>query len=412
MLFGSGARAPTISLVLVIVVAEIMSAAMILPALPALVEQLAGSNARAGVVNGWFVAIVAAMQFLISPLVGSLSDRFGRRPLLLISIGALPIDFILMALAPGLWWIAAGRMITGITSSVYLLFAYMADITPPERRARGFGLIGASFSFSFIFGPLIGGSLVELAPRAPFWAAAILAASGFFYVLFIVPESLAPEKRMAFSWQRANPIGSVGLIRSHVDLPKLAIISFFLNFIQPFFQTVLVLYTGYRYGWQGIAIGGMFALIGISGILVQGVFVGRVAQRLGDQRTLILGLMFGVIGLTAMGLASTGAMFALGLVIYSLFGLAVPTIHSLMSRCVTESEQGQIQGANNSITAAAGVVAPLLFGFIYSQTVGDNAIAAVPGAAFLVAATILILSAGVGLSLHRSSQLRVATTDA
>jgi multidrug resistance protein len=203
---------PAIAFIFVTAVLDVMAMGIVIPVLPALVEEFTGSNASAGIYNGLFVTLWAGMQFVFSPIIGSLSDRFGRRPVILISAAGLAADFALMALAPNLWWLAAARILGGITSSSFTtVFAYMADITEPEKRARAYGLIGAAFSAGFVAGPLIGGVLGEFGPRIPFWAAAGLSSLAFLYGLFVLPESLSPDKRMAFSWRRANPFGALRL---------------------------------------------------------------------------------------------------------------------------------------------------------------------------------------------------------
>ena len=247
---------PAIAFIFVTAVLDVMAVGIIIPVLPVLIQEFTGSNAQAGIYNGLFVALWAAMQFVFSPIIGSLSDRYGRRPVILISCAGLAADFVLMAVAPNLWWLAIGRILGGITSSSFTtVFAYMADITAPEQRARGYGLIGAAFSAGFVAGPLLGGFLGEISPRAPFWAAAALSGVAFLYGWLILPESLAPEKRMAFSWRRANPFGALKLLRSHPELTGLSIVNFLLYFAHHVFSAVFVLYAAYRYGWGAFEVG-------------------------------------------------------------------------------------------------------------------------------------------------------------
>src|SRR5690606_19876894 len=212
----------SLAFIFVTAVLDIVAMGIVIPVLPGLIEDFVGSNARAGIINGVFVALWAAMQFVCSPIIGSLSDQYGRRPVILISCAGLSIDYVLMALAPDLWWLALGRIIAGITSSSFTtIYAYMADITEPAKRARAYGLIGAAFSGGFVLGPVLGGFLGEFGPRVPFWFAAGLSGVAFLYGLFILPESLAPEKRMKFSWARANPAGALILLRRHTELSGL-----------------------------------------------------------------------------------------------------------------------------------------------------------------------------------------------
>ncbi|WP_311266729.1 TCR/Tet family MFS transporter [Sphingobium sp. WCS2017Hpa-17] len=398
-------RTAAILFILITALLDVMSMGIVIPVLPQLIETLSGSDAAAGMWNGLFVALWAGMQFVCSPLIGSLSDRFGRRPVILISVAGLALDYVLMALAPNLWWLALGRILAGVTSSSFTsTFAYMADITPPEGRAKGYGLIGAAFSAGFVAGPLLGGVLGEISHRAPFWAAAILSGLAFLYGLFVLPESLAPEKRMAFSWRRANPFGAMKLLQSHPELSSLAVGNFLLYFAHHIFSAIFVLYAGDRYGWGAWQVGSLLALVGLLDMGVQGLLVGPVVKRLGDRTTMVVGLCFGAVGIASMGLASTAMLFVAAIFPNALWGLAMPTIQSLMTRHVSESEQGQLQGANNSVGAIAGVISPLFFGAIYSLSVGPRPTLPYIGSAFLIAAAILAGAALIGWRAGRQFQ--------
>ncbi|MEG1453375.1 MFS transporter, partial [Brevundimonas sp.] len=243
-------RKSAIGFILVAAVLDVMAMGIVIPVLPHLIEEFVGSNARAGLLNGLFVALWAGMQFLASPVIGSLSDQYGRRPVILISCAGLAADYVLMALAPNLWWLALGRILAGITSSSFTtIYAYMADVTSPEERARGYGLIGAAFSFGFVLGPALGGLLGHFGPRVPFWVAAALSGVAFLYGLLVLPESLPVEKRMAFSWRRANPVGAMILLKRHFELVGLAMVNFLLYFAHHVFSAVFVLYAGFKFGW-------------------------------------------------------------------------------------------------------------------------------------------------------------------
>jgi len=388
---------PAIAFILVTAFIDVMAMGIVIPVLPTLIEQFTGSNAKAGIYTGLFVALWAGMQFLFSPLIGSLSDRYGRRPVILISAAGLAADFALMALAPNLWWLAVGRILGGITSSSFTAaFAYMADITAPAQRSRAYGLIGAAFSAGFVAGPLVGGLLGEWGPRIPFWAAAALGGLAFVYGLVVLPESLKPEIRTAFSWARANPFGALRLLRSHPELSGLAWVNFLLYFAHHVFSAVFVLYVGYRFGWTLWQVGLALALWGILDVIVQALLVGPVVKRLGDSATMVFGLAGGALGLAALGLAPTGTAFAFAIILSALWGLAMPTLQSLMTQRVSESEQGQLQGANMSVASLAGIVSPLFFGWIYSLSVGVGRPLPHPGAAFLVAAAVLLAAALLG----------------
>ncbi|MBH2000399.1 MAG: TCR/Tet family MFS transporter, partial [Sphingomonadaceae bacterium] len=395
-------RNAAIAFILVTAWLDVMSMGIIIPVLPQLIEQLSGSTSAAGLWNGLFIALWAGMQFLCSPVIGSLSDRFGRRPVILVSVCGLALDYVLMALAPNLWWLALGRILAGITSSSFTsVFAYMADITPPEGRAKGYGLIGAAFSGGFVAGPLIGGVLGEISLRAPFWAAAGLSGLAFLYGLVVLPESLPREKRMAFSWGRANPFGALRLLRSHPELSSLSVVNFLLYFAHHLFSAVFVLYAGDRYGWGAWQVGSLLALVGLLDMGVQGLLVGPVVKRLGDRATMVTGLAFGAVGILAMGLAPTGWLFVAAMLPNALWGLAMPTIQSLMTRRVSESEQGQLQGANNSVGAIAGIVSPLFFGAIYALSVGPRPTLPFIGSAFVMAALVLAGAALLGWAAGR-----------
>ena len=394
-----------LAFIFVTAVLDIVAMGIIIPVLPGLIEDFVGSNARAGVINGVFVALWAGMQFICSPIIGSLSDQYGRRPVILISCAGLAVDYVLMAVAPDLWWLALGRIIAGITSSSFTtIYAYMADITPPEKRARAYGLIGAAFSGGFVLGPVLGGFLGEFGPRVPFWFAAGLSGVAFLYGLFVLPESLPVEKRMRFSWARANPVGALILLRRHTELSGLAVVNFLLYFAHHVFSAVFVLYAALRYGWGPGEVGLLLAMVGVLDMIVQGVLVGPVVKRFGDRATMVFGLFGGTVGIAAMGWAPDGLWFVLAMLPNALWGLAMPTLQSLMTRRVGEDEQGQLQGANMSVASIAGVLSPLFFGWVYSISAGPEAPVPHPGLAFFLAAAVLLLAALIGWSVGRRAE--------
>lgn len=398
-------RKAVIAFIFVTAVLDIVAMGIIIPVFPVLIEEFTGSNAEAGWINGVFVALWAGMQFVASPVIGSLSDRYGRRPVILLSCIGLAADYVLMALAPNLWWLALGRIIAGITSSSFTtVFAYMADITPPEGRARGYGLIGAAFSGGFVLGPLLGGFLGEISPRAPFWFAAGLSGVAFLYGLLILPESLKPENRMAFSWSRANPFGAMKLLASHPELSGLAVVNFLLYFAHHVFSAVFVLYAGYRYGWGPWQVGALLALVGILDMCVQGLLVGPAVKRFGDRAVMVFGLFGGAVGIAWMGLAPDTLTFTLAMFPNALWGLAMPTIQSLMTQRVSESEQGQLQGANMSVGSIAGIASPIFFGAVYAFTLRPDSWLPYPGASFLIAALVLLAGALIGLVVARRAE--------
>lgn len=399
------ARRAALAFIFVTAVLDIVAMGIVIPVLPHLIEEFVGSNARAGLLNGVFVALWAGAQFLASPVIGSLSDQYGRRPVILISCAGLAVDYALMALAPNLWWLAVGRLIAGVTSSSFTtIYAYMADITEPAKRARAYGLIGAAFSGGFVLGPVMGGFLGEFGPRVPFWVAGALSGVAFLYGLFILPESLPVERRMKFSWRRANPVGAMMLLKRHAELAGLAVVNFLLYFAHHVFSAVFVLYAGLRYGWGPWQVGALLALVGVLDMIVQGVLVGPISKRFGDRATMIVGLFGGTVGIALMGWAPTGVAFIVAMLPNALWGLAMPTLQSLMTRRVGENEQGQLQGANMSVASIAGVLSPLFFGWIYSISTEADSPIHLPGLAFYLAAIVLLMAAGIGWVTARQAE--------
>jgi DHA1 family tetracycline resistance protein-like MFS transporter len=392
-------RRAALAFIFVTVMLDMLALGMIIPVLPKLVERFMGGNtAAAAEVFGLFNTVWALMQFLCSPVLGALSDRYGRRPVILLSNVGLGLDYVLMALAPTLGWLFVGRVISGITTaSISTAYAYIADVTPPERRAKAFGLLGAAFGMGFILGPALGGVLGAIEPRLPFWVAAAFSLTNALYGLIVLPESLAPEQRGQFSWRRANPIGSLTLLRSHPELFGLAGANFLVNLSHVVFPSVFVLYAGYRYGWDESMVGLTMAAFGLSSMIVQAGLVGPVVKKFGERRALLIGLLFGTAGLTIFGLASTGTAFLIGLPVMALWGFAGPAAQGLMTRRVSPAEQGQLQGANSSIIGIANLVGPAIFSltFAYAIAVGGEALV---GAPFLLSALMLLVS--VALAWH------------
>lgn len=398
-------RQAAILFILITVMLDVLSFGIIIPVLPKLVEEfLAGDTAQAARIYGLMGTAWALMQFVCSPIQGALSDRFGRRPVVLLSNLGLGLDYIFMALAPDVTWLFVGRVISGIASSSFSTAgAYIADVTPPENRAAGFGMIGAAFGLGFVLGPAVGGMLGAIDPRLPFWGAAATSLVNACYGFFVLPESLPREKRTGFAWKRANPIGSLVLLRSHPELVSLATVAFLGYLAHAVLPSTAVLYEGYRYGWGPSAVGFMLAGAGISAMLVQGVLMRPITARLGERRTLLTGLLCGAIGFSLYGLAPTAWIYCAGIPVMAFWGLAGPATQALMTRRVSASEQGQLQGAIAGLSGIAGLVGPGLFTqtfafFIRSDSVLSTQPSALspsvhlPGAPFLLAALLLLLA--------------------
>ena len=390
---------------------DVMGFGIVIPVLPPLVTSFVGDRAQGAVIWGIFATVWAVMQFVFSPVLGSLSDKFGRRPILILSALGLGLDYIVMALAPTLSWLLVGRIISGITSAGFATAsAYVADVTPSEKRAGAFGMIGVAFGIGFIIGPAIGGVLGNITPRAPFWAAAAMSLTNAGYGLLVLPESLRKENRSRFSWRRANPIGSLGLLRSRPGLAGLATVNF-LNFLA--FQvlpSVFVLYAGYRFGWDAAAVGLALALVGGLNILVQGLLVRPVIARLGELRALLLGLVFGAAGFIMYGLAPNGTLFLAGVVLYAPIGFVGPAVQTLMTKRVGPKEQGLLQGANASIVGLTGVLGPAIFTLIYAFFIGRQAPFQLPGAPFILAALLMLLAASVAIRFGRDEIHRLPSS--
>jgi len=371
---------------------DVLALGIMIPVLPTIVLGfMDGDTAGAAKVFGLFATVWGLMQFLCSPLLGALSDRYGRRPVILISCLGLGLDYIFMAIAPSLTLLFVGRIISGITAAtISTAFAYIADVTPEDGRAKAFGLVGMAFGLGFVLGPAIGGLLGGLDPRLPFWVSAAACLINAAFGWFVLPESLPPERRMAFEWKRANPVGSLNLLRSQRQLLGLATIDFIVNVAHQVLPSVFVLYAAYRYGWDETTVGLTLAFVGICSAIVQGLIVGPAVTWLGPRRALIAGLLFGGLGMVIYGLAPSGPWFWLGVPVMSLWGITGPTIMDMMSRKVSPSEQGQLQGANSSSRSVTGLLGPAIFTATFAWLIHW-----LPGAPFLLAALLLVAAAAV-----------------
>jgi len=376
---------------------------IIVPVLPGLIVSfLKGNTARAAEIYGLFGTVWALMQFIFSPIQGSVSDQLGRRPVILASNLGLGLDYILMALAPNLIWLFVGRVISGITTAnISTAFAYIADITEPEERAKRFGLLGAAFGVGFILGPAIGGILGSVDVRLPFWAAAGFCLTNAAYGFFVLPESLPPERRTSFSWKRANPLGSLALLRSHAGLFGIASANFLSNLAHVVLPSVTVLYMGYRYGWGERTIGLVLAMVGLFSMIVQAGLVGPIVARIGERNALLIGLMFGAAGFAIYGIANSGTLFLAGMPLMAIWGIANPSAQGLMSRRVGEMEQGQLQGANASVQGIANLIGPVIFTQSFAYSIDPAHGIHIPGTPFLIAAAGLVFSAAIAWQATR-----------
>jgi MFS transporter, DHA1 family, tetracycline resistance protein len=390
----SSVRGAAVAFIFVTILLDMLALGLIMPILPKLVESFVDNDtARAARIFGVFGTAWALMQFVFSPILGSLSDRFGRRPVVLLSNFGLGLDYVLMALAPSLIWLFVGRVISGITSaSVSTAFAYIADITPAERRAAVFGKVGAAFGAGFILGPAIGGLLGDIDPRLPFWAAAALSFANTLYGLLILPESLPRDRRAPFRWRSANPIGALHLLLSDRILTGLSVVNFFTQLAHVVLPSTFVLYATYRYGWDSKTVGVTLAMVGICAMLVQGLGIGPIVRVFGERLALLLGLVCGAAGFFIFAIAPTGPLSWLGIPVMSLWGVSGAAIQSLMTKQVAPDQQGQLQGASASVQSISQLLGPFLFTLTFAYFIGATAPMKLPGAPFFLASVLVVIA--------------------
>ncbi len=390
----SPARKAALTFIFVTIMLDVLAIGIIIPVLPKLIEHFTGSTEKAAVWVGIFGTLFAVLQFFFAPILGSVSDRFGRRPVVLLSCLGLGIDYIVMTVAPTLSWLLLGRCVAGIfTASFATAAAYIADVTPPERRAGAYGLVGAAFGMGFILGPAIGGIVGEIGPRVPFALAALLSLVNAAYGYFVLPESLPPERRAAFSWRRANPVGSLRLLQSHRELLGLAGVNLLYWIAHHVLPSVFVLYTGLRYQWTTQTIGLALAGVGVANVIVQGLLVKRIVRRIGERKSLLLGALAGAAGFLIYATATTAAWFCTAIPVFAFIGLFGPSLQGLMTRHVLPTEQGQLQGANGSIMAMAGLIGPGLFSAVFAWFIAPHRGLQFPGAPFLLASVLMLVAA-------------------
>jgi DHA1 family tetracycline resistance protein-like MFS transporter len=387
-------RAGAVAFIFVTILLDMFALGLIMPILPTLIESFVNNDtANAARIFGLFGTAWALMQFFFSPILGGLSDRFGRRPVVLLSNFGLALDYVLMALAPSLTWLFVGRVISGITSaSVSTAFAYIADITLPERRAAVFGKIGVAFGAGFILGPALGGLLGSVEPRLPFWAAAGLSFANALYGLLILPESLPQDRRSPFRWKKANPLGALRLLGSDRILARLSAVNFFAQLAHVVLPSTFVLYATYRYGWDARTVGLTLGMVGICAMAVQGAAIGPIVKRFGERHALLIGLGSGAAGFLIFGIAPNGPLFWVGIPVMALWGVAGAALQALTTRLVAPDQQGQLQGAMSSVQSVSQLVGPFLFTLTFAYFIGAQAPVTLPGAPFLLAAVLLALA--------------------
>jgi MFS transporter, DHA1 family, tetracycline resistance protein len=381
-------RTAGVAFILITLLLDTLGVGVIIPVLPSLIKSfLGGDIGAASEYLGIFVALYAAMQFLFAPILGGLSDRFGRRTVLLSSLLGAALDYLLLAVAPSLWWLLVGRLFAGITGASFsAASAYIADVTPPEKRAQSFGLIGAAFGLGFILGPAVGGLLGSISLRLPFFVAAGLNFFNFLYGLLVLPESLRPEDRRPFTLGRANPLASLQNLGRHPVVLGLTGTVICAQMAQQILQSVWALSSTARFGWTESDIGFSLTVVGVTSAAVQGGLIRRVIPWLGERRALLAGLAISVAGFVAFGLATRGWMMYAMIVPFALGGIAGPAAQALISREVAPSEQGELQGSLASLQSLTAIAGGVLGTQLLAHFSGVGARPEAPGIPFFASA--------------------------
>lgn len=380
------------------VVLDMLALGIMVPVLPKLMIAFeAGDHARAATVTGVFGFFWALMQFVASPILGSLSDRFGRRPVLLLSSLGLGLDYVVMALAPNIEWLFVGRLVSGVTAATFsTASAYISDITPPEKRAGRFGMLGAAFGIGFIVGPAVGGLLGHIDLRLPFWISAAFSLLNTLYGFFVLPESLAAENRRPFTWKLANPISTLSLAYSDRFFLLLFSASFFASLAHESLPSMFVLYTDYRFSWDERTVGLVLGTVGVGSMLVAAGVTRPMVRRLGESKTLLFGAICGGLGFFTYAFSWNPQVFWAGIPLVSLTGVCNPSVQALLSSHFGQDRQGQMQGAISSLRGMAGMIGPILFtqSFHLATSSSPHGVVGLPvGIPYYLAAVLQLLSA-------------------
>lgn len=382
-----------LTFILITVVLDAMGIGLILPVMPELIMEVQGADiSRAALWGGILSMSFAVMQFLFSPMIGNLSDRFGRRPILLVSLVVMALDYLVMAVAGTIWLLLAGRVVGGITAATQsTASAYMADISKPSEKAQNFGLISAMFGVGFILGPVVGGLLAEFGTRAPFYAAAALAALNFVFGYFILPETVTKEKRRQFRWSRANPAGGLKYIGAIPGVGALLIVFFFYQIANMVYPAIWAYYTAAAFGWSPGMIGASLAVYGLSMAITQGVLIRWIIARLGESRTVWFGLIYNAITLSIIAFISEGWLLLAMTPLAALGAVVAPALTGVMSQRASDDQQGELQGVLTSINAVGMITAPIVFTWIFAQFTRAEATLYLPGASYLLATAFMLI---------------------
>ncbi|QDA61757.1 TCR/Tet family MFS transporter [Hymenobacter jejuensis] len=402
----SDKRQAALGFIFVTLLLDVIGFGIIIPVIPKLISQLTGGGmSEAAKYGGWLGFAFASMQFLFSPVLGNLSDQYGRRPVLLFALFGFGLDYLFVAFAPSVGWLFVGRIIAGITGASFTTAsAYIADISPPEKRAQNFGMIGAAFGLGFIIGPVIGGLLGHFGPRVPFLVAAGLTMLNWLYGFFVLPESLATENRRQFEWKRANPVGSLRQLQRYPVIMGMVGSLVLLYIAAHAVQSTWSYFVMYRFNWNEGWVGASLGVVGLLTALVQGLLIRVLNPKLGAKRSVSLGLSLYATGFLLFAFADKSWMMFAFLVPYCLGGIAGPALQSIISTQVPANEQGELQGALTSLVSLTAIVGPPLMTNLFSYFTGPSAPVHFPGAAFLAGAVLTIISVLLAMrSLNRNS---------
>ena len=396
-------RPAALTFIFITLLIDVIGFAIIIPVLPKLIEKLIHGNvSSASRISGLLLVAFSAMQFLFSPLVGNLSDKYGRRPVLLFSLIGFGIDYLFLAFAPTIGWLFVGRIIAGITGASFTTAsAYIADVSTPEKRAQNFGMIGVAFGLGFIIGPVIGGLLGKLDTQYPFYAAAVLAFLNAAYGYFILPESLDKAHRRPLDWKRSNPLGTLLQLKKYPAVLGLAICLFVVYFAGQAVQSVWTFYTIQKFKWDEAMVGYSLGFVGLMIAIVQGGLIRIVIPKLGQQRSIWVGLLFYAVGMLLFAIANQGWMMFAFMVPYALGGIAGPALQGFMTNEVPANEQGELQGGLTSLMSLSSIFGPWFMTWIFYYFTAPKAPFYLPGAPYFVAAVLMLLSVFLAIASFR-----------
>lgn len=393
----------TLGFIFITILIDCIGFGIIIPVLPNLIKELSGKTlAEASEYGGLLLVAYAVAQFIFSPIVGGLSDKFGRRPILLISLLGLGIDYIFLSFAPNITWLFIGRVIAGITGASFTTaMAYIADISTPEKKAQNFGMVGVAFGIGFIIGPMIGGLCSHMGLRVPFMVSAGLALLNWLYGYFILPESLAKEKRREFSWKRANPVGSLISVSKYPAIIGLIFALLLLYIASHSVQSNWGYYVIEKFKWDSAMIGYSLSIVGVAVAVVQGGLIRIVIPKIGNKNAIMLGLSLYIIGFTCFAFAPNGLMMMIFILPYCLAGIGNPAMQTIISNQVPDNAQGEIQGILTSMQSLGAILGPFAMAYIFAHFIGKNQPFYFPGAPFIFSAVLTLIALFIAASALR-----------